>query len=184
VSRVDDGLPAVSAQSARLVLVRPWRLIGAAIQPVLFDGARQKVIAVVLNSSWAAVELEPGNYFVCAAPLLSAAALVFPPDTVASTGFTSPITRLTLAPGQTQLARVDVLGEALVRPRVEIVPLSEGSDGAARVDAMRAETHRVGFDSQAREIVDSTQSELLAQRFEACRSGSSDEWRLSNVPPL
>ncbi len=164
-----------------MIFVRPDRIIGSAIEPVVFDGRRQVLLGKAVNDSWFVSDLAPGEYRVCAAPTPQQAAAMFPPDTRASTGFSAPVTRLKLEAGKTTFIRVDVGWESFASPRVELVPLRSGSLAEERARDLLSRSRSIEFDRASPEFSALAEPGLLRSRYDACLSASSDDLRLSTA---
>ena len=104
---------------------------------------------------------------------------MLPPDTIASAGFTSPITRLAVQPDKTYVVRVDVGWESFAQPRVELVPLRPGSLAEERAQRTITTAQQIELAADSAELEEVMSPGMLKNRFDACRAASAE--RLASV---
>lgn len=167
--------------TARVVFVRAEHLRDHNLSIFFFDGPRGRVLGKSVNGSAFAVDLEPGDYLLCGAPVFEQTSLRLTPELArwppsGWSSFQAPVTRLSVAAGRTYLLEATVASGAL-----EARPVRPGTSREQRLLATLHEVRAAEPVAESDEFKQFADASLLKDWFEHCLASSSDDLRLRLV---
>jgi hypothetical protein len=160
--------------SARLVFVRPQRILASQSTPFLLERRSARALGESLNGSVFTLDLAPGEYEFCLAqPAMNLSGWRYHwGEFDFSRILRTPLTRVEVAAGTTSLFEVHV-----VQGLLEIVPARRGSERARRLEKRLPELQVLEPISEAAEL--QAEAQDLAPWLENCVDSSpSERWRL------
>ncbi len=165
--------------AARVVFVRPWSFVGPGFSPFIVDGRRKIVLGQSFNESAFAVDLAPGSYELCAAPIVKTKGSDFypvPSEATARATLVNPVTRLDAVEGSTYLIRVAFsLG---LRTSMELEPVRPGTRREHEVQAELVQARPMELEPRDATYRAAESAGQVSEWFELCRNASDEATRL------